>query len=169
MRLSGFALVVVLAACGGTPRPSEPAVAPAQGPAMLTLGEMRLVDVASNTALLIHADGSLEANGKTPAKVTVDGRVIATSTGEPLFQLQPDGRIKDLAYDKMLGATLGADGSLVVGTTTFALDASGELIGRDASAPKIRFEGATSVALKRTAMFVFVVLMVTGDSKSTEE
>jgi hypothetical protein len=162
----GFALTLAVAACGGRPTPA-PAVAPAQGPAILTLGEMRLIEVASNATLVFRANGDLQVDGSTKATVTATGKVLARN-GEPIFELQRDGKIKDLAYDKLLAASVGDDGSVTVLSTRFSISDSGELIGRDPNASPIRIEGATSIGLKRTAMFVFVVLMVAGDKPDAE-
>lgn len=166
IRRLGFALMLGMAACGGRPSPA-PAVAPAH-PALLTLGEMKLIDVKSKATVVFRADGNLQVDGSTKARVTADGKLFATN-GEILFELQRDGTIMDVAYGKLLGgAIIEEDGSLSVSSSRFSIADSGELVGRDvaASASVIRIEGATSTGLKRTAMFVFVLLVLGANQPS---
>ncbi len=156
----GLAIAVVLGltACGGSPPAQEPVAAPAPA-ARLTLGEMTVTAGAS--VLEVHADGRLVVKGKHQATVTTDGKLLATN-GEPIFQLFPDGRVRDLAYEKTLNVVIGTDGTLTAGKDSFAIDPSGVLTGVAPGTPEIRITGATSTELRRTAMFVLVVVLMAG-------
>lgn len=158
-------LVLVAAACGGSSKPATtPANTEAQASSQLTLGEMKLIDVNDqNKALLIHADGTIEVEGKKPAKVTADGKLVALENGETVLLLQPDGSIKDVKNNKVLEVKLGPDGSVTMGDKTISFDASGELVGGNPDAGRVRVEGATDTGLRRTAMFVLVALTMPGE------
>lgn len=153
-------ILLVTAACGGSPsRPVEApaAAAPSAPTAQLGLGEIKLIDVDNNQAILIHADGTIELGGKKPGKVTPDGTLISVDTGEVVFKLSPDGAVTT-ADGKDLGIKLGADGAVTRGDKTVSIGASGELVGGDSPGPKLKIEGATDAKLKRTAMFVLIAL-----------
>lgn len=163
-------LCLSLAACGGSPKPATtgptpaptgeatPAApaAPAAG-GSLELGELKLVDVQQNKALLVHADGSIEIDGKKPAMVTKEGKIVRADNGQVGFTLGGDGSIKG-PDGQDLGITIGPDGSVKVGDKTISIDDSGNLVGGNPDAPAMRIEGATTPGLKRTAMFVLVAL-----------
>ena len=157
-----FALLVLFAAACGSKKPA-PATPPpttttatASGEVTLELGEMKLVDVNKNKAVLIHADGTIEFEGVKGAKVTKDGK-ITNDQGEVGFTLQPDGTIKG-PDGRVVEVTLTAEGAIKNGDKTISLDDKGALVGANPDAPQMRIEGATSTGLKRTAMFVLIAL-----------
>jgi hypothetical protein len=159
-----FVLVLTTAACGGgaktAPTPAAPIAdtAPvAASGTTLALAEMKLVDVNKNKAILIHKDGTIEFEGQKPAKVTADGKLVKADTGEVFFQLQPDGSIKT-ADGTDVGVKISPDGALTMGDKTISLDDTGLLVGGNPNAPQMKVEGATDANLKRTAMFVLVVI-----------
>lgn len=152
MKLALF--VLALAACAGSPAPPPGAAA---SKVALALGEIRIV-TAANATVALHADGTIDNDGKpTGIKVTADGRVIRTDTTEVGFQLLPDGTIKD-PRGQPLEVTLGEDGSITSGDHRITLDDHGAIVGGNPDAPQVRIEGATTPALRRTAMFVLITL-----------
>jgi hypothetical protein len=165
--LKQLSIVVLLAAaCGGSNKaPVDTTKAPvdttatggAQAGVQLALGEMKLIDVNKNKAILIHADGTIEVDGAKRAKITSDGKILAVDSGEVGFALQVDGSVKG-ADGKDVGVIVGADGAITMGETVVSLDPTGAVIGGNPKAPKMRVEGATDAGLKRTAMFVLVAL-----------
>ena len=167
-------LCLSLAACGGSPKPAPtgpaPAptgeatpAAPAAAGGALELGELKLVDVQQNKALLVHADGSIEIDGQKPAKVTKEGKIVRADNGQVGFTLAGDGSIKG-PDGQDLGVTIGPDGTVKAGDKTISIDDSGNLVGGNPDAPAMRVEGATTPGLKRTAMFVLIALTAPGDS-----
>ncbi|MDB4962889.1 MAG: hypothetical protein JWP01_2888 [Myxococcales bacterium] len=161
MRKLTIALVLFAAACGGSkkdtaPTTTAPVAVTAEAGTKLELAEMKLVDVNKNEALMIHADGSIEVEGKTPAKVQADGKIVTTDNGTVVAQLEPDGSVT--AQGKPVGVTIAADGSFTIDGKTVSLDDGGMLVGGNPDAPKLRVEGATNPGLKRTAMFVLIAL-----------
>lgn len=154
-----LAILVLFAAACGSKKP-EPAPTP-NGPTatagvLLELGEMKLVDVNNNKAVLVHADGVIEHEGKKHAKVTADGK-ITNDKGEVGFTLQPDGSIKG-PDGRVVEVTLTAEGAIRNGDKVISLDATGALVGANPDAPQMRVEGASTTGLKRTAMFVLIAL-----------
>jgi hypothetical protein len=156
------AVALVVVGCAGSNKkadkaPMTTAAAPADANVKLALGEMRLVDVAKNQAINIHADGTIEFNGKVIVKVTPDGKLVKIDTGEVGLSLQPDGSING-PNGEVLEVKLGNDGTLVAGDKTLSVDSAGMLVGGNPGAPELRVEGATDAKLKRTAMFVLVAV-----------
>jgi hypothetical protein len=156
-----LAILVLLVACGSKkPEAAKPdpttTTTTAATADVLELGEMKLVDVNKNKAVLIHADGSIEYEGVKGAIVTKDGK-ITNDKGEVGFALQPDGTIKGPENDT-LSVTLTAEGANKSGDKTISLDENGGLLGSNPDAPQMRIEGATTTGLKRTAMFVLIAL-----------
>jgi hypothetical protein len=155
-----LAISLTLAACGGGGTKSD-TTPTAKAGVQLGLGEIKLIDVNKNEAVLIHADGTIEMpNGEKPAKVTADGKLVSldpNDKGEVGFELHPDGSVKS-TDGKISGPMISADGVLTIGDMTVSVDAEGNLIGGNPDAPKMRVEGATDANLKRTAMFVLAVM-----------
>jgi len=168
MKRIAMTLVLAAAACGGGSKkaPETTTTAPVEATAVtaLTLGELKLVDVNKNRALLIHADGTIEVDGQKPAKVTADGKIVRVDNGEVGFTLEADGSVKGPGGAD-IGAKVNADGSLAIDGKTISLDDKGMLIGGNPEGPPLKVEGATDVGLKRTAMFVLVA-MLSGAEKS---
>jgi hypothetical protein len=163
-----LAILVLLVACGSKkPEAAKPdpttTTTTAATADVLELGEMKLVDVNKNKAVLIHADGSIEYEGVKGAIVTKDGK-ITNDKGEVGFTLQPDGSIKG-PDGHVVEVTLTAEGAIKNGDKMISLDDKGELVGGNPNAPQMRIEGATSPGLKRTAMFVLIAL-TTPDASS---
>ncbi|HEU0035251.1 MAG TPA: hypothetical protein VFQ53_31715 [Kofleriaceae bacterium] len=154
--------VVLLSACGSkkpapqAPPPTTDTAAAGDG-VKLALGEMKLVDVNKNKAILIHADGSIEFEGQKGVKVTADGKLMRVDNGEVGFELKPDGTI--LGPDKQpLDVTLDANATIKSGDKSISLDDKGALVGANPDAPQMRVDGATTVGLKRTALFVLIAI-----------
>jgi hypothetical protein len=152
---------MLLAACSAkktettTPTGGGSNVAAVEG-ATLELGELRLVGVGENKALLIHANGDIEYEGAVGAKVTKNGTIV-NDKGEVGFTLLADGSIKDSA-GKVIDVTLSPDGVVKSGDKTISIEADGSLKGANPEAPQMKIEGATTPGLRRTAMFVLVAL-----------
>lgn len=162
-----FVTVLLAAACGGSPKATGTAGTAEPTRDVLAIGEMKLIDVNKDQALLIHADGSVELDGKKFAKVTTDGKLAKYDTGEVGFTLKADGTVT-AADGKDLGAKISADGVLSIGDKTISISESGEIVGGNPDAPKMKVAGATSGKLKRTAMFVLLV-MITSEPGSDAE
>ena len=162
-----LALALVFAvACGGggskkpdttTPPVNDTPGVTASGPVEMELGELKLIDVNKNKALLVHADGTIELEGQKPAKVTKDGKIVKIDTNEVGFTLNGDGSISG-PDGKSLEVTLSADGVVTHGDKKISLDDKGMLLGGNPDAPQMKIEGATSPGLKRTALFVLIAL-----------
>ncbi len=170
-----LALALVLAAaCGGggtkktdtTPTTDTTTTTPTGGAVELELGELKLIDVSKNKALLVHADGTIELDGQKPAKVTKDGKIAKIDTGEVGFTLNADGTISG-PDGKSVGVTLAADGTLTSGDKKISVDDAGKLVGANPAAPEMKIEGASTPGLKRTAMFVLVALTTPGETKAS--
>ena len=167
-------LFALLAACGGGSKKSEPtttaatttaqadvnatanANANASAGAVLELGDIRLVDVNKNKALLIKANGDIELEGVVAAKVTPDGKIVNTA-GEVGFTLLPDGTVNG-PDGKPLDVTLSTDAVIKSGDKSISLDANGSLVGANPAAPPMKVEGADTPGKRRTAMFVLIAL-----------
>jgi hypothetical protein len=124
--------------------------------ATLELGDMKLVDVGKNKALVIRANGEIEYEGAVGAKVTKEGTIV-NDKGEVGFTLLADGSIKG-PDGKVIDVTLSPEGVVKVGDKMISIDVDGSLKGANPEAPKMKIEGATTPGLKRTAMFVLVAL-----------
>ena len=161
MKRLAFAVMLLAAACSSkksettTPAGGGSNVTAAAG-ATLELGELKLVDVGKNKALLIHASGEIEYEGAVGAKVTKEGTIV-NDKGEVGFTLLADGSIKG-PDGKVIDVTLSPDGVVKVGDKTISIDVDGSLKGANPEAPQMKIEGATTPGLKRTAMFVLVAL-----------
>jgi hypothetical protein len=100
----------------------------------------------------------IEVAGKPMGvRVTADGKLIKLDGNEVGFELRPDGTIRG-PTGEMLELTLAADGTITNGDKRMSLDDHGAIVGANPDAPQVRVEGATSPALKRTAMFVLIAL-----------
>jgi len=154
-----IALLLGTAACGGGSKtePTTP-MAKTDGAPSLALGEMKLTDVNKNKSISIHADGSIELDGTSPAKVTADGHIITVADNKTVMTLGADGTVK-AADGTDLGVKISADGSLTMKDQTISIDEAGNVKGGNADAPPLKVEGATSPELKRTAMFVLLTLV----------
>lgn len=151
--------LLAAAACGGKHAEPTTSTTPTTAPAGVTLalGEMKLIDVNKNEAVSIHADGSIEYAGQGGVKVTTDGKIVKSDTGEVGFTLLPDGSIKG-PDGNVIDITLTPEGSIKSGDKTITLGDDGNLVGANPEAPQMRVEGATTPALKRTALFVLIAL-----------
>src|SRR5512139_912991 len=94
-----IAIALLAAACSKKSEPTTPTgpgsgTAPAAAGATLELGELKLIDVNKNKAVLVHADGEIEYEGMKGVKVTKDGKLVKSDTGEVGFTLLADGSIK---------------------------------------------------------------------------
>jgi hypothetical protein len=160
MRTLSIAFVLLTACGGGTRKPETPTTPTKVETAAsldLELGEMKLVDTNKSQALLIHADGSIEIDGKVPGKVTKDGKVV-NEKGEVGFTLNKDGTITG-PDGTALGITLSSDGVITNGDKKISLDATGALLGGNPDAPQMKVEGADTPGKKRTAMFVLIAVL----------
>jgi hypothetical protein len=172
--MKSLTLVFALAAtaCGGGSKKAEPTTAPITTTAptaaagTLTIAEMKLWDVNKNRALIIHADGLIEVDGRKPAKVTADGKIVKADTGEVGFTLEADGSVKG-PNGVDTGAKISADGTLAIKDQTITIDDKGMVIGGNEKAPPLKIEGATDANLKRTALFVLVAMMTATEPQST--
>ena len=159
-----IALVLLASACGGKSRKPEQttttATVAASADVQLELAEMKLIDVKSQKAVLLHANGEIEIeNGVKPVKVTKDGKMV-NQAGEVGFTLKPDGTI--LGPDgKALEITLSADAVIKSGDKSISIDATGALIGSNPEAGEMKIEGADTPGKKRTALFVLIALTAT--------
>lgn len=171
LKTLAFAALLCAGACGGGSSTTAPTTPVAKTETMvaaptLALGEMKIIDINKNKFIAIHADGSIELEGKTLAKVTTDGRVITTADDKTVMTLGADGSIKG-PDGTDLGAKVGADGSLSMKAETVTIDETGMVKGGNTSAPPLKVEGATNAELKRTAMFVLVVMTASGEPEQT--
>lgn len=160
-----LSLVLAAAACGGSSKPAA-TTGPSAGETTATtvaleLGELKLVDVNKNQTLTIQPDGTIvipaqpDGDAAVTLKVTTDGKIMA---GDQVgLQLMPDGTITG-PDGKPLDVTLSADAVITSGDKKISLDDSGALVGANPDAPQMRIEGATTVGLKRTALFVLIAL-----------
>jgi hypothetical protein len=160
MKRLAIAFALFAAACSS--KKAEPTVptsgsaAPAVAGATLELGEMKLIDVSKNKALLIHANGAIEYEGNTGVTVTKNGTIM-NDKGEVGFTLLADGSIKG-PDGKVIDVTLSPEGVIKSGDKTISIAEDGSLSGANPEAPQMKIEGATTPGLKRTAMFVLVAL-----------
>ena len=166
MKRLAIAFALLAAACSS--KKSEPTLpaggsaAPAVAGATLELGELKLVDVGKNKALLIHANGEIEYEGNTGVKVTKNGTIV-NDKGEVGFTLLADGSIKG-PDGKVIDITLSPEGVITSGDKTISINDDGSLNGANPEAPQMKIEGATTPGLKRTAMFVLVALTTPEDA-----
>lgn len=163
MKRLAIAFALLAAACSSkkaeptTPAGGASVTAPvAAGGATLELGELKLVDVGKNKALLIHANGEIEYEGNTGVKVTTNGTIM-NDKGEIGFTLLADGSIKG-PDGKVIDVTLSPEGVIKSGDKMISIKDDGTLEGANPEAPQMKIEGATTPGLKRTAMFVLVAL-----------
>ncbi|MBA3396829.1 MAG: hypothetical protein H0T89_29630 [Deltaproteobacteria bacterium] len=165
MKKLSIMFVLLAAACGSSSHKktteNNTTTVAASAAVQLELGEMKLVDVSKNQALTIQADGTIiipdqpDGDRGGTIKVTTDGKILA---GDKVgFQLMADGTIVGLD-GKPIDVTLSADAVITSGDKKISLDAGGALIGANPEAPQMRVEGATTVGLKRTALFVLIAL-----------
>jgi hypothetical protein len=138
-----------------TPPPGDPNAKPDPN-VTLELGEMKIVDINKNAAISIHADGTIEFDGQVGAKVTPQGQIV-NDKGDVGFTLFADGSIKG-PDGKIENLSLSNDGVIKSGDRTISIKDDGTLDGSNPDAPQMRIEGATTPALKRSAMFVLIVL-----------
>lgn len=167
MKRLAIAFALLAAACSSkqaeptTPPPppatagSAAAVPPSPG-VTLELGELRLVDVNENKALLVHANGEIEYEGQRGVRVTPQGQIV-NDQGEVGFTLQPDGAITG-PDGRALDVTLSPEGVVTSGDKQISINDDGTLAGANPDAPQMKIEGATTPGLKRTAMFVLIAL-----------
>ena len=158
-----IAFVLLASACGGKSRKPEQttttATVAASADVQLELAEMKLIDVKSQKAVLVHANGEIEIEGVKPVKVTKDGKMM-NQAGEVGFTLKPDGTI--LGPDgKPLEITLSADAVIKSGDKTISIDATGALVGSNPEAGEMKIEGADTPGKRRTALFVLIALTAT--------
>jgi len=140
---------------GGSGEPAAVNVAPDPNVKM-ELGEMKIVDVNKNKAVLVHANGEIEYEGQVGAKVTAQGQIV-NDKGEVGFTLLADGTIKG-PDGKIVNVMLTAEGAIKSGDKSVSIADDGSLSGANPEAPPMKIEGATTVGLKRTALFVLIVL-----------
>lgn len=155
-----LALVLAIAACGGGSRKPEPttttAAVTAKADVQLELGEIKLIDMKTNKAVLVHANGDIEIEGVKPVRVTTDGKMV-NSAGEVGFTLKSDGTIMG-PDGKPLDVTLSTDAVVKSGDKTISIDATGALLGSNPDAGEMKVEGADTPGKKRTALFVLIAL-----------
>jgi hypothetical protein len=167
MKRLALAFVLLAAACSSKkPEPTTPTGGGATAATTVTLelGELKLIDLKQNAAVLVHATGAIEIPSEPEfkgAKVTADGKIVKTETGEVGLTLMPDGTIQG-PDGKLLDVTLSADGVIKSGDKTISVNADGTIAGANPDAPPMKIEGATTPGLKRTAMFVLIVLTMPG-------
>jgi len=156
MKQLAIAFVLFAAACGGGGS-KKPDTVTAQAGVELEFGELKIIDVNKNEAVLVHANGEIEMAGVKVVKVTKDGKIVRTDNGEVGFVLNADGTIKG-PEGKVLELTLSSDAVIKNGDKTITLDAAGLLLGGNPDAPQMKVEGATTTGQKRTALFVLIAL-----------
>ena len=170
MKRLAIAFMLLAAACSS--KKTEPTIptggsaAPAVAGATLELGELKLLDVSKNKALLIHANVEIEYEGKTGVKVTKNGTIM-NDKGEIGFTLLADGSIKG-PDGKVIDVTLSPEGVIKSGDKTISINDDGSLNGANPEAPQMKIEGATTPGLKRTAMFVLVALTTPDEAPPPE-
>jgi hypothetical protein len=165
LKTLSISLVLALAACGGSKaaEPTGPTTTATASAVTLELGELKLIDVNKNQSLTIQADGTIvipaqpDGDAGGTLKVTTDGKIVKADTGEVGLQLMPDGTIQS-PDGKVLDVTLSADAVITSGDKKISLDDKGMLVGSNPEAPQMRIEGATTLGLKRTALFVLIAL-----------
>ena len=172
MKRLAFAFALLAAACSS--KKAEPTIptggsnvtAPAAGGATLELGELKLIDVGKNKALLVHANGEIEYEGNTGVKVTANGTIM-NEKGEIGFTLLADGSIKG-PDGKVIDVTLSPEGVIKSGDKMISINDDGSLNGANPEAPQMKIEGATTPGLKRTALFVLVALTTPDEAPPPE-
>ena len=122
----------------------------------MELGELKIVDVNKNTAVLVHGNGDIEYEGQVGAKVTANGQIV-NEKGEVGFTLMSDGSIKG-PDGNIVDVKLTAEGTIQSGDKSIGINDDGSLQGANPQAPPMKIEGATTPGLKRTALFVLIVL-----------
>jgi hypothetical protein len=165
-----FVLLVLPLGAACSSKKSEPTTPPGGGSAAVTantgvtleIGEMKLVDVGKNTALLVHADGTIEYEGQGGVRVTTDGTIV-NDKGEVGFTLLADGAIKG-PDGKVIDVTLSPEGVIKSGDKSISVKDDGTLEGANPDAPQMKIEGATTPGLKRTALFVLIALTTPDDA-----
>ena len=164
LKTPALVVLFVVACGGGTRKAVDTGGTASTAGALLALGELKLIDVNKDQALLIHADGTIELDGNKFAKVTADGKLISIGTGEVGLTLRADGAV--IGSDgKDYGIKIGADGAATIRDMTLSIAPTGELVGGNLDTPTMRIEGATDDKLKRTAMFVLVVMSISSEAK----
>ena len=157
-----LSLVLAATACAGgskTAAPTAPTTPAAAEPAMLELGELKLVEANKDQALTIQADGTIvmpDGEGEGPLKLTRDGKLMKAD--QTVLQLMPDGTLQG-PDGKPIEGTLSADGVITFKDQKISLDDNGTVLGSNSGASQMRFEGATTPGLKRTALFVLIALL----------
>ncbi|MBT8493582.1 MAG: hypothetical protein KJO07_11030, partial [Deltaproteobacteria bacterium] len=167
----GFALLV---ACGGSdgggaeeplPPKTEPAEPAPKATSMLGVGDMKIV-IEGKEALRIGADGSVAVNmdgsGNWQNVGTIandswtkDGKQVATVGADGVVTFGVAGGGKGLTFD-------GA--SLTAGDNKLGVDDKGFVTGLNPGAEgKIKIEGATDDAKKRTALLVTISIFMAGE------
>ena len=157
-----LALLIILAACSS--KKPEPAKPTATAAVELELGEMKLIDVNKNEAVVIHADGSIDYPGIKGLTVSKDGKL--SKDGQVAMTLNADGTIT-MPDGKAAEVTLSAEAVVKSGDKIVSIDANGALLGGNPNAPQMKVEGATTTGLKRTALFVLIALTTPGEMKSS--
>ncbi len=162
LRNLALSLALAATACAGgskTAAPTSTTPAAAES-AMLELGELKLVEANKDQALTIQADGTItlpDGDADGPLKVTSDGKLMKADQ-TVVLQLLPDGTIQG-PDGKPIEVTLSADGVITSKDQKISLDDNGTVLGTNSGASQMRFEGATTPGLKRTALFVLVALL----------
>jgi hypothetical protein len=176
------ALVVLVAACGGSPKSTStptatagsdaPAATASAAPGLLGIVELKFFDEDNKLGMHLHPDGKLEtlvkhSGGGKPtsedwkqlAVFSADGTISVND--QEVAQLQADGTLKSadgrVAPFKIDGATL------VAGGKKLAFDDKGQLTLDGEPVKEIRVEGITELNTKRTALLI-VAMSLPGQS-----
>lgn len=175
--MRGFVVgVAILAACGSSKQASSPSAGSGARPhagepvatPLLAPGDMLLVlNDDGEEGVRIHRDGTIETGiPDLQLRLASHGErleLFAPPRTDAIITLEPDGSV----HPDNVGATIGDDGALTFKAgslfsedeVTMALAADGRLVGVDRTKGQgFRVEGATTPALRRTAMFVFLGL-----------
>jgi hypothetical protein len=177
--------VAILTGCGSAKQASPPSAgsgsaAHASKPVAASLppGDMRLVlSDDGEGGVRIHEDGTIETGSRDlQLRLVSHGdrlELFAPPRTDAILTLEPDGSIDP----EGLGATIGADGALTIkpgsmfgaDEVRLAFGADGRLVFvEEQNGQGFRVDGATTPALRRTAMFVFLglVLVIVGAAMS---
>jgi hypothetical protein len=166
--LSRIALAVALIGCSAAAAPpvAHPRIiADASPRAPLALGEIKL-DLGRERVLLVHADGRVEADGRTALYVTEDGEVMA-GPGAPILALQRDGSIRGRDGTVIARLHLDTSGTLTNAGRQIRIDANGLFTG--IRAPGASVVGATDALLRRTALLVLIAATIDGSHSAPDD
>ncbi|MBT8494600.1 MAG: hypothetical protein KJO07_16210 [Deltaproteobacteria bacterium] len=137
---------VLLAACGGAKRGSEPA-----GHLQITAARLQ----AGDSVISLHFGGRVDADGQPIGTLHNDGRLVAAS-GSVIATLGKDGRVTNATGYVLDDVTIDGAGALTFQGRTLTVRDDGTVSGAEG----LRVEVAP--AGRRAAMFVLLVAALSG-------